>query len=299
MPTTRASEDGSLALRPAKTVLLTGATGFVGRQAHRALVASGHSVRAVLRAGTRDRLAAEAESVETPDLFAEDAGFWAEACHGADTVLHAAWIATPGRYLEAPENLDCLRGSLALARGAAAAGVRHVIGVGTCLEYAPSARLTVDAPLAPTTLYAACKSAAWETLGAYFARTGTSFSWARLFHLHGEDEHPDRLVPYIRRQLARGEPAKLTDGAQLRDFLDVAEAGAMLAEIVATGQPGAINICSGRAVTVRQLAERVADAMGRRDLLRFGAAAPRPGDPPAIVGVCNLAPWKRGTRPTR
>ncbi|MFH3479164.1 NAD-dependent epimerase/dehydratase family protein [Xanthobacter variabilis] len=278
----------------ARRVLLTGATGFVGRQIHRALVARGHRVKAVVRTGTAHRLSAPADVVETADLFAHDASFWASTTAGMDAVIHAAWVATPGLYLASPLNLDCLRGGLALARGAAEAGVGHVIGVGTCFEYAlPSDHLSVDAPLGPASLYATAKLALYQTLSAFFAGEaagGTIFSWARLFYLYGEGEDERRLVAYIRARLAAGEVARLSAGTQVRDFLDVAEAGAMVARIVETGQPGAINICSGVPVTVRELAERTARALGRPDLLEFGSAPPRPGDPPVVVGVCNLWP---------
>lgn len=275
-----------------KTVLLTGATGFVGRQIHRALRDAGFGVRAVVRTGGSDRLSAPAVGIiETPDLFAHDAAWWQSACDGVDVVIHAAWYVTPGRYLTAPENLDCLAGSLALARGAAAAGVGHVIGIGTCFEYAlPNDRLTVDAPLGPTTLYATAKLALYQTLAAYFQETATGFSWARLFYLYGEGEHPSRLVPYVRQRVSDGDVAQLSAGTQLRDFLDVEQAGAMIARVATTGQLGAINICSGAPITVRQLAERTADAFGRRDLLEFGTAPLRANDPAAVVGVCNLAP---------
>ncbi|HGG63060.1 MAG TPA: NAD(P)-dependent oxidoreductase, partial [Rhodobacteraceae bacterium] len=48
---------------------------------------------------------------------------------------------------------------------------------------------------------------------------------------------------------------------------------------------GAVNICSGRAITIRQLAERIADEYGRRDLLKFGARPDNLVDPPRVVGV--------------
>ncbi|MFG1480150.1 NAD(P)-dependent oxidoreductase [Xanthobacter sp. V4C-4] len=288
-PAPSAEPHGGAPAGPARTVVLTGATGFVGRQIHAALAARGHTVRAVLRTGTASRLAAPAQVIETDDLFARDAAFWTEAAAGADTLVHAAWEATPGQYLASPLNLDCVRGSLALARGAAEAGIGHVIGIGTCFEYAlPSAHLDVTAPLGPTSLYATAKLGLYHTLAAFFAGTGTPFSWARLFYLYGEGEHPSRLVAHIRARLAAGEVAQLSAGTQVRDFLDVREAGAMVARIVDTRQLGAINICSGVPVTVRQLAERTADALGRRDLLSFGSAPPRPGDPAVVVGVCNL-----------
>ncbi len=274
-----------------KRVLLTGATGFVGRQIHRALLDRGCEVRALIRAGSAARLVDEGDRRETPDLFGEPRAFWAAACRDIDTIVHAAWFVEPARYLAATENIACLAGSLTLALGALDAGVTHVVGVGTCFEYQlPSDRLTVASPLAPTTLYARSKLALFQTLTALFAGTDTRFSWTRLFYLHGEGEHPSRLVPYLRGRLSRGEIAQLSIGTQIRDFLDVRVAGAMIAQVVATGQPGAINICSGEPVTVRQLAERLADEFGRRDLLRFGTAPLRPTDPSAVVGVRNLDP---------
>ncbi|MCE7030812.1 NAD-dependent epimerase/dehydratase family protein [Jiella avicenniae] len=274
-----------------KRVLLTGATGFVGRQIHRALVENGHDVRVLVRPGTADRLAAPAEVVETADLFAESLADLAAACGGVDTLVHAAWYVEPGRYLDAEENLSCLAGSLTLARAAARAGVRHVVGVGTCFEYAlPSERLTVDSPLKPETLYAATKVALFTALERYLAGKSMRFSWARLFYLYGEGEHPNRLVPYVRVCLAEKKTAKLSAGTQLRDFLDVAAAGRMIASIVSSEQAGAINVCSGRAITLRAFVEHIADETGQRDLLEFGSAPLRDGDPAAVVGVSNLAP---------
>ena len=274
-----------------KRIALTGATGFVGRQIHRALAEAGHRIVPVVRRGSGARLIVPADDddlIETDDLFQQDAGWWAERLEDCDAVIHAAWYVEPGKYLDSPRNLDCVTGTLALAKGAADAGVGHFIGIGTCMEYRlPSDRLDIDAPLYPQTLYAACKLSVYHILIQFFAKSPCVFSWCRLFYLHGEGEYPARLVPHIRASLEKGEVAKLSIGTQLRDFLDVGEAGAMIAGVIETGQPGAINICSGRPVTIRQLAERIADEYGRRDLLEFGTAPVHPSDPTAVVGICN------------
>jgi dTDP-6-deoxy-L-talose 4-dehydrogenase (NAD+) len=67
--------------------------------------------------------------------------------------------------------------------------------------------------------------------------------------------------------------------------MDVRQAGRMIANAALGGRQGAMNICSGVAITVRQLAETVADEFGRRDLLRFGARPDNLVDPPMVVGV--------------
>jgi nucleoside-diphosphate-sugar epimerase len=77
----------------------------------------------------------------------------------------------------------------------------------------------------------------------------------------------------------------LSSGTQIRDYLDVHEAGQMIVEAALGSVQGPVNICSGMPVTVRQLAERIADEYDRRDLLRFGARADNPVEPPCVVGV--------------
>jgi dTDP-6-deoxy-L-talose 4-dehydrogenase (NAD+) len=269
--------------------LLTGATGFVGRHVLQALVGKGAQARLVVRAKRKGQFA-NLQGVESlvlsPDLFAQDADWWANVCQGVDMVIHVAWYAEPGKYLQSASNLDCLIGTLELAKGAARAGVRRFIGIGTCFEYELSeGPLSVAAPLQPLTPYAGAKAAAFMALSQYLPQQGVEFAWCRLFYLYGEGEDARRLVPYLRTNLSAGEPADLTSGKQIRDFLDVREAGEMIADTVLGHQQGPVNICSGLPVTVRQLAEQIADQYGRRDLLRFGARADNLMDPPYVVGV--------------
>ena len=275
-----------------RKILLTGASGFVGRQIARSLVKSGHRPVLVLRPGSFARTGLgrdQADIVETSDLFAESTDWWAGVLDGVDTVIHAAWYVEPGKYLDSPENTRCVEGSLRLAEAAAQRGVTHFIGIGTCFEYRlPNDRIAVDAEVGPVTLYAAAKLSLLHMLEKRFAGTSTTVTWARLFYLFGEGEHPARLFPMLHRKLAAGEGVQLTSGDKLRDFLDVAEAGAMIATLAETGQAGIANICSGKAVTIREIAEEIADLYGRRDLITFGTATVHPRDPMAVVGVPNV-----------
>ena len=270
-------------------ILLTGATGFVGRPVLRALVDSGFRVRAVVRDGKQEQLASH-EGVEavvsTGDLFGENADWWTIVCKGVDTVIHVAWYTEPGKYLQSSRNLDCLIGTLQLAKGAAHAGVRRFIGIGTCFEYDLSGGvLSVKTPLLTLTPYAGAKAAAFMALSQWLPPQGVEFAWCRLFYLYGEGEDARRLVPYLRTNLMAGEPAMLTSGDQIRDFLDVREAGRMIVETALSDKQGAVNICSGVPVTVRQLAEQIADEYGRRDLLKFGSRPDNLVDPLCVVGV--------------
>lgn len=275
-------------------ILLTGGSGFVGRQILKALQERRIKTRLVLRTTSTIPPAVDRGLLDkvilTSDLFAEDVDWWSRACEDIDTVIHAAWFAEPGKYLQSDKNLECLEGTLRLARGAANANVRRLVGLGTCLEYAPTdSPLFPDSPLKPASPYAAAKAATFMALEQSLPLHGIEFCWCRLFYLYGEGEDNRRLVPYLHTRLSTGQPAELGSGELIRDFIDVCAAGRLITDAALGNQRGAINICSGDPVSIREVAERIADQYGRRDLLRFGARPVITGEPRYIVGARGQA----------
>jgi dTDP-6-deoxy-L-talose 4-dehydrogenase (NAD+) len=258
----------------------------------RRLAARECAIRVIVRRGREAEVKAlpNVEStVSTPDLFSQPEEWCAEVCRDVHRVIHLAWYGDPRTYLQSEKNLDCLLGTLRLAKGAALATVRRLVGIGTCLEYdLTGGPVSVATALRPSTAYSAAKAAAFMALSQWLPSRSVEFAWCRLFYLYGEGEHPERLVPYVQSQLAAGEPAELTSGDQVRDYLDVREAAEQIVDIAFGTIRGAVNVCSGRPITVRQLVEQIADRYGRRDLLRFGYRANNRLDPPYVVGVPGL-----------
>tara|TARA_Y200000002_G_C22663177_1_gene656767 strand:- start:1874 stop:2089 length:216 start_codon:yes stop_codon:yes gene_type:complete len=70
--------------------------------------------------------------------------------------------------------------------------------------------------------------------------------------------------------------------------MNVEDAGNIIAKIAVGTRDGVINVCSGKPVTVREMAEKIADEYGRRDLLKFGAREDNLIDPDYVVGVPNI-----------
>jgi nucleoside-diphosphate-sugar epimerase len=261
-------------------VLVTGASGFVGRWAVAALVGRGTETIAVSR---RPAAAPGVKSIAC-DLLDASAARKLLAEARPDIVLHLAWTVEHGKFWTAPENLDWVGATLTLMRAAADAGVGRFVGVGTCFEYAwPSSGDCEEmaTPLAPTTLYAVAKDAV-RRVGAEWG--GLPFAWARLFYLYGPEEHEGRLVASIAARLARGEPAPMSQGLAERDFMHVRDAGEALAAVALSGVTGPVNIATGEGPTIREIGETLARIAGRPELLRVGALPDRPGDPARIVG---------------
>lgn len=273
-------------------VLVTGATGFVGRQVVKALSAENMQLRLLVRNGKENfyqSLGKDVEVIPTKDLFSESISWWAMHCTKVDVIIHLAWHAEPGEYLTSPKNLDCLIGSLNMVKGAVSAGVKRIVGIGTCFEYDLSkGELSIETPIKPMTLYAATKAALYMTFESLPAAHPLEFAWCRLFYLYGEGEDSRRLVAYLHSKIKKGEKVELTSGEQIRDYLDVKDAGQMIVNVALSNQTGPINICSGVGITVRKIAEKIADQYGKSNLLQFGARAENIIDPPCVVGIPNL-----------
>lgn len=265
-----------------KRLLITGASGFIGRHVVELARARFGDVHAI----TSRALGAQAGVVwhQADLLRAEETRQVLERL-APTHLLHLAWTVTPGAYWTSASNLDWLSASLELGRAFAAAGGQRMVCAGTCAEYDWAGGILSEntTPLAPTTLYGAAKLATGQVLEAFCRQVGVSFAWGRVFFTYGPFEHPDRLVSSIARALSRGEPAECTSGTQLRDFLYVEDLARAFVELLDSPLTGPVNLASGQEVAVRDIAAMLGRIGGRPDLVRLGARPMPEGEPERIV----------------
>ena len=138
-------------------VLLTGASGLIGRQCVPALLAAGFRVTVLSRNGEAPQGAVALQSDLLDHAATKTAVQQAQASH----LLHLAWHAGAKDRWTSPANLDWVSATFALVQAFAAAGGERAVGAGSCAEYDWSAiTLSEDTPLRPATLYGAAKAAA-------------------------------------------------------------------------------------------------------------------------------------------
>ncbi|MGC2854662.1 NAD-dependent epimerase/dehydratase family protein [Novispirillum sp. DQ9] len=265
-------------------VLVTGATGYIGRHALAGLAARGFTPVVLGRSMPED--APPAAEWHRVDLLNAAAVRAAVAQARASHCLHLAWDVGAG-FWTAPSNLDWLAASLTLLRAFAEAGGERFVAAGTCAEYDWSVLdgtpVREDAPRRPHTLYGAAKNGLRDVVDRFGAAHGLSTAWGVVFHSVGPFERPGRLVPSIIAALDAGHEAPCSAGTQVQDVLDVRDLGEAFAALAVSPVSGAVNLGSGTGTPVAEIARRTAALCGRPDLLRLGALPTRSGEPAALV----------------
>ena len=265
-------------------VLVTGATGFIGRETLEPLRAAGMEVHAVSSRPAPADSPADVRWHELDLLAAggEDAIAELQATH----LLHLAWTTEPGRFWTSAQNLDWLAASLRLVRAFARGGGRRMVMAGTCAEYAwrPETHcIERETPTEPATLYGTAKNALHATAAAFAAQEGIALAWGRIFFVFGPHEQRGRLASSVAESLLRGETAECSLGEQVRDFLYAPELAQAFAALTLSGVEGPVNMASGAPLPVRDLITAIARAAGRPELVALGARPTSPNEPARLT----------------
>ncbi len=264
-------------------VLITGPSGFIGTHCLRRLATEDCEIHAVNRSGRGEpgagvtwHAADLRDADHVPSLVAK-----IRPTH----LLHGAWVATPRRYGDSPENFAWLRSTIALAAAFGTHGGARFVGIGSSAEYDPGERPCVEdaTPIRPATIYGKCKAASWLAVQAAAQHHGFSAAWGRLFLPFGPGDPPQRLIPSVLAALRAGQPVQTSHGTQQRDFIYAPDAADLLVRLLLSQEAGAFNIGTGRATTVRSVVEYLASRCRRPDLPQFGALALAPGEPAVLV----------------
>jgi len=275
-------------------VLLTGASGFVGREVVPLLLRAGAEVHALGRSSID-----HAGVIYHPaDLLAGVDRSMVQAI-GASHLLHLAWEARPG-FWEASENLDWVAASIGLVRAFVAGGGQRAVIAGSCAEYdwTGSGRLEeVTSPILPATLYGTAKASLHTVVAKTAPGLGLSLAWARIFFPYGPGERPERLLGSLLEAARRGSVAKVSEGLQRRDFIHVEDVAAAMVAILGAPVEGVLNVASGEATTVRHFVEIATQAAGSADRVTYGAIPTRPQEPPLIEGAINRLLTETAYRP--
>lgn len=267
-----------------KRILVTGATGLIGKEVLKPLRERGFTVFATK---LPHEIVQPMEGVEwlDCDLFQEHDISYACATARAGYLLNFAWC-TRDDYLSSNMNFDFFTASLHLLKHFHKNGGQRFIGAGTCFEYAfRDTALTEDAPTAPQTIYAKCKDHLHEMSEIFAMLNDVECGWGRIFFVYGRGEHTKRLGGKLIHNFRAGEPVFIPKIDLIRDYIYTRDIAGAFAAFADSAVIGTVNICTGKAITLRDFAGAFAKELHAESLLRLDPEINIDNQPHLIAGV--------------
>ncbi|MFM9266347.1 NAD(P)-dependent oxidoreductase [Tychonema sp. BBK16] len=269
-----------------KKVLVTGATGFIGRHTIAPLTNAGFEVHAITSKIPVSSIDVNGQCCwHTMNLLDPTQVKNLVSTIQPTHLLHFAWYNIPGKCLVAKENFLWVQASLELLKHFREQGGERVVMAGSALEYDWNYGYCSEVltPRNPHTTYGVCKNALQEMLKAYAEITKLSSAWARIFNVYGPYDHPKRLVSSVILSLLKDEPALCSHGNQLRDYLYVEDVANAFVKLLKSNILGEINIASGKPVAVKEFVLKIAEKLGKPNLVQLGAILTSAEEPPLFA----------------
>ena len=262
-------------------VLMTGASGFIGRQMLKKLIDQGIEVISI----GRSRPSGSVKFIEADLLRTHD--FESLIRDIAPThLLHLAWYAEHGKFWTSFANIRWLEATNRLVESFCKTGGQHVVIAGTCAEYDWSNGYCEEnaTPLNPATLYGVAKNSTRSISMAICEQFDIRCAWGRIFLPFGAGEAANRLVPSLIDVFHNKRSPFAIHASAYRDFLHVDDVASGFRELLIHDAHGAYNICSGEPTQLSELVLTLSELLDCSPLPILELAINRTNEPSVLVG---------------
>ena len=271
-----------------RTVLVTGAGGFIGSRLCERLIETGASVRAFVRYNSRAEIGLlkllPAEILQRIEIIRGDLRDFSaveQAAKGTDAVFHlGALISIPYSYVHPVETVQTnVIGTMNILEACRKVGAK-LVHTSTSEVYGTALRVPIDEdhPLQGQSPYSASKIGADKLVESYYRSFNVRSITIRPFNTYGPGQSNRAVIPTIITQALAGNVVRLGNLDAIRDFtyLDDTVEGFLLAGQAGLWDGETYNLGSGQEISIGDIAELIFKIMGKQPVIQVEQSRLRP-----------------------
>lgn len=279
-----------------KKVLITGASGFIGRHVIPLLIQKGYFVISLSKS---TKPAMSCLMHVTADLHDDKAVHAILQEHRPTHLLHLAWVTEHGLFWDSLDNIRWVSSTMKLIEAFHSVGGKRAVLAGTCAERGdyqnpvPECIIESKSPF----LYGQAKHEIKKQVLSFAESHSLSFAWGRVFFLFGPYENEKKLIASMIQHLMQNKKFVLQNGELLRDFLHIEDVASAFACLIDSEVCGEFNIASGEGVRLKEIASILQQATGKNliDIIKNQISNPSDAE---IVGVSQRLRNELGWKPS-
>lgn len=261
-----------------KKVLVTGATGLIGKELAKPLLEAGFDVYAITIDENNPN---NGIHWIKGNLFDENSIKLIMEEVKPEYLLNMAWCTT-GDYLKSDLNYKFLTAGINLLKYFKDNGGKRVVFAGTCFEYKFK-----EEPLKETdelevekTVYTFCKYKLHEIAEYFCKQNNISFGYGRIFYVYGKNEDKTRLTGMIIDKLSKNEEVVIKSGSLIKDYMYSKDIANAFVALLNSDVEGSVNICTGNPISIKDFALEIGKQMGKENLIIF---QDEPSNQPSVI----------------
>jgi len=272
-----------------KTVLITGATGFLGAHIVRSYSNSNYKIICTRRNQSDLWRCADIPNISWINI--EQDNWKAKVVdEQPDIIIHSAWegVISDSRdnWKGQVNNLGFLFDLLLIAKEICC---KKFIGIGSQAEYGLlEERVNEQVEAKPHTAYGLAKFLAMQSTKTFCNIHSINWYWIRVFSVFGEYDNNNWLIPSLIKKLLNNQNMDLTGGEQKYDYVyarDLAKMILLLSQSAADN--GIYNLSSNSSISLKSLILEIREIICSKSVLNFGAVPYRAGQSMLMEGDCH------------
>ena len=248
-----------------KKVLITGATGLIGKEALSFLKNDGFEIYAT----TMETMSDNSVNWSVCNLFDENSVTKLFKDIKPEYLLNFAWI-TGGDYLTNEKNLLFKDAGFKMLKLFKENGGKRAVYAGTCFEYEITPEIiTEETKISPKTLYAQCKNELNQLCTKYAKENDLSFGWGRIFYVFGHNENPTRITAQILNCMKENKIFELGAPNNYLDYMYSKDIANAFVHLLKSNYNGNVNICTGKGILLKDYALLIQKLCGKENLIKY------------------------------